>query len=93
MDKKDLLEDLMEGEELSLDDEDDGEEEYNELRPKEREEIEAIVQDAIENAVSFVEGEISQRRIIAQRYYDGEVDIGHEDGRSKVVATKVRGIG
>lgn len=90
MDKKDLLEDLMEGEELSLDDEDDGEEEYNELRPKEREEIEAIVQDAIENAVSFVEGEISERRIIAQRYYDGEVDIGHEDGRSKVVATKVR---
>ena len=90
MDKKDLLEDLMEGEELSLDDEDDGEEEYNELRPKEREEIEAIVQDAIENAVSFVEGEISEKRIIAQRYYDGEVDIGHEDGRSKVVATKVR---
>lgn len=90
MDKKDLLEDLMEGEELSLDDEDDGEEEYSELRPKEREEIEAIVQDAIENAVSFVEGEISEKRIIAQRYYDGEVDIGHEDGRSKVVATKVR---
>ena len=89
MDKKDLLEDLMEGEELSLDDEDDAEE-YSELRPKEREEIEAIVQDAIENAVSFVEGEISEKRIIAQRYYDGEVDIGHEDGRSKVVATKVR---
>lgn len=89
MDKKDLLEDLMEGEELSLDDEDDAEE-YSELRPKEREEIEAIVQDAVENAVSFVEGEISEKRIIAQRYYDGEVDIGHEDGRSKVVATKVR---
>ena len=42
------------------------------------------------DAVDFIEGEISDERIKAQRYYDGEVDIGHEDGRSKVVATKVR---
>ena len=61
-----------------------------ELKPKSRREVEGIVQDAIENAVSFVEGEISQERIKAQRYYDGEVDLGYEDGRSKVVATKVR---
>ena len=87
MDKKDLLEDLMEGEELSLDDEDEGE---GAFKPKGREEIESIVQDAVDNAVSFVEGEISQQRIKAQRYYDGEVDIGVEEGRSRVVATKVR---
>ena len=37
-----------------------------------------------------MESEITQDRIKAQRYFDGEVDIGYEDGRSKVVATKVR---
>jgi hypothetical protein len=61
-----------------------------ELKPKSRSEIESIVQDAISDAVDFVEGEISDDRIKAQRYYDGEVDLGYEDGRSKVVATKVR---
>jgi len=61
-----------------------------ELKPKSRSEIEGIVQDAISDAVDFVEGEISDDRIKAQRYYDGEVDLGYEDGRSKVVATKVR---
>lgn len=63
-----------------------------ELEPKSREEIESIVQDAIQNAVDFVESEISDDRIKAQRYMDGEVDIGYEDGRSKVVATKVRDV-
>ena len=62
----------------------------SEFKPKSRSEIEGIVQDAISSAVDFVESEISQDRIKAQRYYDGEVDIGFEDGRSKVVATKVR---
>ena len=52
--------------------------------------IEGIVQDAIAQAVDFVESEITQDRIKAQRYFDGEVDIGYEDGRSAVVATKVR---
>ena len=61
-----------------------------ELKPKSRLEIESIVQDAISEAVDFVEGEISEERIKAQRYYDGEVDLGVEEGRSKVVATKVR---
>ncbi len=37
-----------------------------------------------------MESEISDERLKAQRYYDGEVDIGYEEGRSKVVATKVR---
>ena len=61
-----------------------------ELKEKSKGEIETIVQNAIDDAVDFVESEISQDRIRSQRYYDGEVDIGFEDGRSKVVATKVR---
>ena len=60
------------------------------IKPKSEREIESIVQDAMKDAVDFIESEISDGRIKAQRYYDGEVDIGHEDGRSKVVATKVR---
>ena len=63
-----------------------------EMQPKTEQEISAIVQDAMQNAVDFVESEISEIRLKAQRYYDGEVDIGYEDGRSKVVATKVRDI-
>ena len=53
-------------------------------------EIEGIVKDAIAQAVDFVESEITHERIKAQRYFDGEVDIGYEQGRSGVVATKVR---
>ena len=62
------------------------------MEPKEKSftEVEGIVQDAIAQAVDFVESEITQDRIKAQRYFDGEVDIGYEDGRSSVVATKVR---
>ena len=63
-----------------------------ELKAKTEVEIESIVQAAIDDAVDFVESEISEDRITAQRYYDGEVDIGYEDGRSKVVATKVRDV-
>ena len=58
--------------------------------PKDKREIEGIVQYAMAQAVDFVESEITNDRIKAQRYFDGEVDIGYEDGRSKVVATKVR---
>ena len=57
---------------------------------KDKREIEGIVQYAMAQAVDFVESEITDDRIKAQRYFDGEVDIGYEDGRSKVVATKVR---
>lgn len=62
------------------------------MEPKEKSftEIEGIVQDAIAQAVDFVESEITQDRIKAQRYFDGQVDIGSEEGRSSVVATKVR---
>jgi len=43
-------------------------------KPKTRTEVEAILQDAIAQAVDFVESEITQDRIKAQRYFDGEVD-------------------
>ena len=60
------------------------------LKPMTDLEIEGIVRDAVQDAVDFCESEIAEDRIKAQRYFDGEVDIGEEDGRSKVVATKVR---
>ena len=37
-------------------------------QPKDRREIESIVQNAISEAVDFVESEISEDRIKAQRY-------------------------
>lgn len=60
------------------------------LKPMTDLEIEGIVRDAITDAVDFCESEIAEDRIKAQRYFDGEVDIGEEEGRSTVVATKVR---
>lgn len=60
------------------------------LKPMTPLEIESIAREAVSDAVDFVESEIAEDRIKAQRYFDGEVDIGEEDGRSKVVATKVR---
>ena len=60
------------------------------LEPMDESQIEAIARSAVDDAIDFIEGEIADDRIKAQRYYDGEVDIGEEEGRSKVVATKVR---
>jgi len=59
-------------------------------QPMDATEIENIVSDAVDEAVDFVESEIAEDRIKAQRYFDGETDLGHEEGRSKVVSTKVR---
>jgi hypothetical protein len=58
--------------------------------PKDLGEIEGIAREAVNDAVDFVESEIAEDRIKAQRYFDGEVDIGEEEGRSTVVATKIR---
>lgn len=60
------------------------------LEPMDTTEIENIVSNAVDEAVDFVESEIAPDRIKAQRYFDGETDIGYEEGRSKVVSTKVR---
>tara|TARA_R110002110_G_scaffold403388_2_gene621185 strand:+ start:1331 stop:3496 length:2166 start_codon:yes stop_codon:yes gene_type:complete len=89
MNEDDMIASMLEGEiESPMDEAEDLAE--SGIKPKSEREIESIVQDAMNDAVDFIEGEISDDRIKAQRYYDGEVDIGHEDGRSKVVATKVR---
>ena len=89
MNEDDIIASMLEGEmEVPMDEADDLAD--SGIKPKSEREIESIVQDAMNDAVDFIEGEISDDRIKAQRYYDGEVDIGHEDGRSKVVATKVR---
>ena len=58
------------------------------LQPMSRTDIESVVKDAIDDAVDFVESEIAADRIKAQRYFDGEVDIGEEDGRSKLLLQK-----
>ena len=52
--------------------------------------IQNIASSAVADAIDFVESEIVSNRLKSQRYYDGEVDIGEEEGRSKIVATKVR---
>ena len=54
------------------------------------EEINNAVSLAVREAIDFVESEVAPDRIKAQRYFDGKCDLGYEDGRSKVVATKVR---
>jgi len=52
--------------------------------------IQNIASSAVADAIDFVESEIVSDRLKSQRYFDGEVDIGEEEGRSKIVATKVR---
>ena len=62
------------------------------MQPKRmtEDEIQSTVYNAITEAVDFVETEISPDRIEAQLYFDGKTKIEFEDGRSRVVATKVR---
>lgn len=61
-----------------------------ELKEKTFDEIDNIVSQAIKDAIDFVEQEISQERLKSMRYMEGLTDLGHEEGRSKVVSTKVR---
>lgn len=60
------------------------------LKRKTEEEIHAIVSRAVDDAVSFIESEISPDRDKAQRYYNGECDVPYDKGRSRVIATKCR---
>lgn len=60
------------------------------FKAMDEDDIETIVGQAIDDAVSFIDDEIAPRRIKAQRYFNGEVDIGFEEGRSRIVATKCR---
>jgi len=62
------------------------------MKPKKltRDQIQNTIKNAITEAVDFVESEIAPQRIKAQKYFDGQVDLEAEDGRSQVVATKCR---
>jgi hypothetical protein len=60
------------------------------LKAMTEDQIQEIASDAVQGAINFVESEIAEERIKSQRYFEGEVDIGEEDGRSKIVSTKVR---
>ena len=63
---------------------------YMELKKLTDDEIKEIASDAVDSAEDFVNSEIVSDRLKAQRYYDGKVDIGEEEGRSRVVSTKIR---
>lgn len=54
--------------------------------------VQSAVTATISDAVSFIESEISEDRIKAQKYVAGRVDFGAEEGRSKVVATVCRDV-
>lgn len=62
------------------------------MKPKKlsRDQIQNTIKNAITEAIAFVEAEIAPDRIKAQRYFEGQVDLKTEEGRSKVVATKCR---
>lgn len=62
------------------------------MRPKKlsRDDIEKIVRQAIDSAVDFTGSDIEPRHNKAQKYFDGKVDLPHEEGRSSVVSTKCR---
>lgn len=62
------------------------------FKPLSDDEIEGIVGQAVDDAVDFIESEISERRLKATRYFKGEVDIGEEKDRSTVVMTKCRDV-
>ena len=94
MEPEDLIEQMMapvlgDGEEI-LDLEEMLDDGIEVAEPKTDEEIEEIVQTAIEEAASFVETYIAPQRTRAQKYFDGKTDLSHEEGRSRIVSTKVR---
>ena len=52
--------------------------------------VESIARAAVQDAIDFIESDIAPIRLRAQKYHSGEVNFGHEKGRSSVVATKIR---
>ena len=60
------------------------------LQKLDDQQVQGIVTDAIRSAKDFITDEIAPVRIKASRYFEGEVDIGQESGRSGIVKTVVR---
>jgi hypothetical protein len=75
---------IVEGMEMEV------EETKSAFKPLTEDEIETLVGTAVDDAIDFISDEIADQRIKSQRYFNGEVDIGVEEGRSSVVATKCR---
>ena len=89
MNELDIVEQMIEDVEDVVE-EDMGMEDDSGLKPMTDDDIQNIASDAVTDAIDFIESEIAEDRIKAQRYFDGEVDIGEEEGRSTIVSTKVR---
>lgn len=62
----------------------------NKPKPLSDKEVRNVVKGAIEEAVEYVESSITPNREKAMRYYEGRCDVGHEEGRSRIVSTKIR---
>lgn len=54
--------------------------------------VQSTIRSAILGAEAYMDSEIQPQRERAQKYFDGKVDLESEDGRSKVVSTKVRDV-
>ena len=57
-----------------------------------QQDIQSAIKTAIQSAIDYVDSDIADQRERAQSYFDGNVDLEHEDGRSRVVSTKVRDV-
>ena len=57
-----------------------------------KDDIQGAIKSAIQAAIDYVDSDIASQREKAQKYFDGAVDLEHEEGRSKVVSTKVRDV-
>jgi len=60
------------------------------FKPMDLDTLQSIVRDEINDAVQFLDSELSGIRITADAYYRGQTSLGVEEGRSQVVVTKVR---
>ena len=49
-------------------------------QPLDDDEVESIFSVAVQDAIDFIESDVSEDRIRAQRYFDGECDLGYEEG-------------
>ena len=57
-----------------------------------QDDIQSAIKSAIQSAIDYVDSDIAGQRERAQKYFDGLVDLDHEEGRSRVVSTKVRDV-
>lgn len=59
---------------------------------KSKSDLQGIVSRAAKDAIDYIESDVAPVRLKAQKYFDGAVTLSHEEGRSKVVATKCRDV-